>query len=112
MPPNHVQRFLRAADVVVVPYVRSLNSGALFLALTFGVPVIVPAGGALADAVDDRFAVTYAGGTPGALAEALVRAADLVTPAAREAAREAADARDPVVLSRLFARGLRERLGD
>lgn len=37
-----VQRWFRAADVVVLPYRRILNSGTLHLAATFGVPVILP----------------------------------------------------------------------
>lgn len=110
IPAGQMQLFLRAADVAVLPYVRSLNSGSLMLALTFGLPVIVPAGGGLADLVDDRFAVTYPPDSPGGLAEALVRAADVATPAAREAALEVARAHDPVVLSRRFAEGLRRML--
>lgn len=112
IPAGQMQLFLRAADVAVLPYVRSLNSGSLMLALTFGLPVIVPAGGGLADLVDDRFAVTYQPDSPGGLAEALVRAADVATPAAREAALEVARAHDPVVLSRRFAEGLRRMLDD
>jgi glycosyltransferase involved in cell wall biosynthesis len=111
IPSGQMQLFLRAADLAVLPYVQSLNSGALMLALTFGLPVIVPAGGGLAELVDDRFAVTYPPDVPGGLAEALVRAADLATPAAREAALEVARAHDPVTLSRRFAEGLRRMLG-
>lgn len=38
-----VQVLMRAADVVALPYRRSLNSGVLALALTFGRPVLLPA---------------------------------------------------------------------
>src|SRR5690606_28870043 len=41
IPTEEVQVFLRAADVAVFPYRRMLNSGALALALTFGLPVVM-----------------------------------------------------------------------
>ncbi len=110
IPASQMQLFLRAADVAVLPYIRSLNSGALMLALTFGLPVVVPAGGGLAELVDDRYAVTYPSDAPGSLADALVRAAALATPEARAAAREVALAHDPVTISRQFAQGLRAML--
>ena len=34
---DRMQIFLRAADVAVLPYLRTLNSGAQLLALTFGI---------------------------------------------------------------------------
>ena len=34
--------YLRAADAVVLPYRRTLNSGVLLLAYTFGLPVVAP----------------------------------------------------------------------
>ncbi len=110
IPPGEMQLFLRSADVAVLPYLRSLNSGALMLALTFGLPVIVPAGGGLAEMVDDTFAITFDAARDGALGDALQRAAELVTPAAREAASAAAAALNPADLARRFALGLRERL--
>jgi beta-1,4-mannosyltransferase len=42
VPPDDVQTFFAASDLVVLPYRRILNSGALMLALTFGRPVLVP----------------------------------------------------------------------
>jgi len=42
VPPERVQDFFLACDVVVLPYLKILNSGALFLALSFGRPVLVP----------------------------------------------------------------------
>lgn len=41
-PESAVHVLFRAADVVVLPYREFLNSGVLLLALTFGVPVVVP----------------------------------------------------------------------
>ena len=107
IPAGEMQIFLRAADVAVMPYLRSLNSGALMLALTFGLPVVVPAGGGLADVVDDRMARVFDPGTPGSLAAALRASDELVGPAARSAAADVAAARAPGRLSERFASELR-----
>jgi beta-1,4-mannosyltransferase len=42
VPDADVQVLMRACDVVALPYRRSLNSGVLALALTFGRPVLLP----------------------------------------------------------------------
>jgi glycosyltransferase involved in cell wall biosynthesis len=47
-----IQTFMRAADLVVLPYVDILNSGAALLALSFEVPVLVPAKGSMAELQD------------------------------------------------------------
>jgi glycosyltransferase involved in cell wall biosynthesis len=47
--PNDVQIFLRAADLVVLPYKEILNSGSAILALSFDRPILVPSLGALAE---------------------------------------------------------------
>jgi glycosyltransferase involved in cell wall biosynthesis len=49
VPPEEVQLFFAAADLVVLPYRRILNSGAVMLALTFARPVLVPDLGAMRD---------------------------------------------------------------
>ena len=110
IPAAEMQTFLRAADVAVLPYRRTLNSGALMLALTFGLPVIVPAGSGLAEVVDHRFGRTFDPGGATALADALGDAAQLASEAARAAATAAAAALSPDIVSRRFVLGLRERL--
>ncbi len=42
VPPEDVEAFFTASDLVVLPYRRILNSGAVMLALTFARPVLVP----------------------------------------------------------------------
>jgi hypothetical protein len=42
IPPDEVQPFFAAADLVVLPYRQILNSGAVVLAMTLGRPVLVP----------------------------------------------------------------------
>jgi beta-1,4-mannosyltransferase len=49
IPDDELQVFLGAADLVVLPYERVLNSGTALLALSFGRPVLVPDGPAMAD---------------------------------------------------------------
>lgn len=110
IPADEIQVFLRAADVAVFPYRRSLNSGALMLALTFGLPVIVPAGGGLEELVDPAYAVTFEPGDGGSLAAALERAPGIATPEASRAALARATQLDPAELSRRFGEGLRRML--
>jgi glycosyltransferase involved in cell wall biosynthesis len=111
IPAGEMQIFLRAADVAVMPYLRSLNSGALMLALTFGLPVVVPAGGGLAEVVDDRMARVFDPTVAGSLAAALRASDELVGPAARSAAADVAAARAPGPLSEQFASELRSIVG-
>jgi beta-1,4-mannosyltransferase len=106
IPADEMQLFLRAADVVVLPYRRSLNSGALMLALTFGLPVIVPAGGGLAEVVAPSFSTTFEPDDPASLVAALREAPALATADAARAAAAAAAALDPTELSHRFASGL------
>lgn len=47
LPDDHIQRWLRAADLVVLPYREILNSGSALLALSFDRPVLVPDRGPL-----------------------------------------------------------------
>jgi glycosyltransferase involved in cell wall biosynthesis len=109
--PANVQIYLRAADVAVLPYTRALNSGALLLALTFGLPVVVPEGGGLAELVDPSFARTFELDDETSLVAALRAADELVTPAASAAASAVAARFAPGPISTRFARGVRERLG-
>jgi beta-1,4-mannosyltransferase len=46
---NDMQNYLRAADLVVLPYNEILNSGSAILALSFDRPILVPAQGAMAE---------------------------------------------------------------
>ena len=49
-----MQVFLRAADVAVYPYRHILTSGSLLLALSFGVPAVVPAVGMTRELMDGQ----------------------------------------------------------
>jgi glycosyltransferase involved in cell wall biosynthesis len=49
VPDDEVQRYLRAADLVVLPFRDITNSGSALLALSFDRPVLVPALGAMGE---------------------------------------------------------------
>jgi glycosyltransferase involved in cell wall biosynthesis len=51
--PDDVQLFFLAADLVVLPYQRILNSGAALLALSFARPVLVPDKGSMVEHKED-----------------------------------------------------------
>lgn len=108
---ERMQVFLRAADVAVLPYVRSLNSGALLLALSFDLPAIVPAGAGMAEVLDVRAGRTFDPGDRDSLVAALVAARELATPEGHAAAGEIARRYDSADTSLRFARELRTRLG-
>lgn len=44
-----IQKYLRAADLVILPYIEILNSGSAILALSFDRPILVPAQGVLSE---------------------------------------------------------------
>lgn len=49
IPDNELAVFMSAADIVILPYKKILNSGALLLALSYNRPVIAPHMGAVAE---------------------------------------------------------------
>jgi glycosyltransferase involved in cell wall biosynthesis len=72
VPHRDVQKYFRAADVVVLPYLEGSTSGVLKLALAFGIPVVAT------DVGDIRQELTAENGrllvgtpTPGAILEAI-----------------------------------------
>jgi glycosyltransferase involved in cell wall biosynthesis len=110
IPGDEMQLFLRAADVAVLPYLRSLNSGVLMLALSFGVPVVAPAVGGIAEVVTPEIGRTFVPGDSESLVAALLDADELRTPEARAAALRTARQYDPARLSDQFSSGVAERV--
>lgn len=106
IPAADIQLFLHAADVVVLPYQRTLNSATLLLALTFGVPIVAPAVPWITEILTPEAATTFEPGSRDSLVAALRDADRLRRPEAREAARRLAAGEDPGVLSARFAEGL------
>jgi glycosyltransferase involved in cell wall biosynthesis len=109
IPDTEMQVYLKAADVAIFPYRRSLNSGAMALALTFGLPLVVPLQSGEAANVEPTFAVTYDASEADGLLQALHQAASqLCTPAARDAARAAGQRVAAPAVAELFASSVRD----
>ena len=114
VPGNRTQYYLNAADVGLVPYTRSLNSGAALLYLSFGLPVLatdtpvfretIPEG--LADYVPNPAQAPPEQIADG-LARAEARAADLARGEVLEAIAHLGAAR----ISRRLHEGLGARFG-
>ena len=62
---------MRAADVVTLPFVATLTSGTLMLALSWGRPVIAPALGCLPETVSPEAGILYDPAAPDALFAAM-----------------------------------------
>ena len=72
---DEVAAAFAAADVAVLPYRRSSQSGPLHVAMHYGLPVVVTAVGGLVEAVQDyEGAILVEPGDPAALAKAIQRA--------------------------------------
>jgi glycosyltransferase involved in cell wall biosynthesis len=72
IPDEHIEAYFKAADVAVLPYTYIFQSGVLFLAYGFGVPVIATDVGSLReDVVDGRTGLVCAPRDATALAKAL-----------------------------------------
>ncbi len=78
VPPHEVQYLMAAADVVILPYRETLNSGAALLALSFDRPVLAPAAGAFVD-LERRLGADWVRTYDGELDPAMLEAA-LQTP--------------------------------
>ncbi|NDB18902.1 MAG: glycosyltransferase, partial [Actinobacteria bacterium] len=90
--PKDVQVYFRAADIALLPYRRTLNSGALALALTFGLPVIMPSDSGSLPLLAPEFSEVFDSGDGSSLLAAMRRASRLVNAQARAAASAAAQA--------------------
>jgi len=66
VPPAEVQHLFVASDLVVLPYRHILNSGTVFLALSFRRPVLVPDKGAMREQ-QERFGAEWVRLYPGDL---------------------------------------------
>jgi len=88
VPDDEVQVFFNAADLVVLPYREVLTSGAAILALSFGLPLVVPRLGCLED-IDVGAAISYDPADPDGLPRAL-ETARLIDPAPLAACARAA----------------------
>lgn len=112
VPDVDVQVLMRACDVVAVPYRRSLNSGVLALALSWGRPVLLPdnAGSVPLVAAGPGRApagVIYAGDQPQALEQGVRECLTLDLDAAAAAAAAAGARIERRAIAERFAGDLR-----
>lgn len=98
--PEDVWTLFAAADTAIVPYKASLNSGALVLALSMGVPVIARATAGSTHLLGDGAGVVYS--SPAVLDAALLDRSWV--PAARERALVMRQRLHPAHVSDVFAR--------
>lgn len=76
VPDETIQRYLNAADAVVLPFENVLTSGSALLAMSFGRALIVPDIGCPAERIGDDGGFTYDPEDPNGLRTALSRALD------------------------------------
>ena len=68
---DNIHLFFSAADVVVLPFEKILNSGGLILAMSFGKPIIAPDLGGIAEQLGEAGQLLYNSNDPQGLAQML-----------------------------------------
>jgi glycosyltransferase involved in cell wall biosynthesis len=112
IPSDDMQLFMRAADVAILPYLRTLNSAALMTSLAFDLPVIAPPIGGIAETIEPAVSVTFEPGDVQSLATAILAARDLPPDGVRAAARRISEAHDADALSDTFFTALLAAVGE
>ena len=77
IPDLDLQRYYKAADVVVLPYTGVLSSGATLLSMSFGCPVIAPAIGCLSEVITSETGSLYDPTDPQGVYKALLHTLSL-----------------------------------
>jgi beta-1,4-mannosyltransferase len=85
-PSEDIALIMQAADVVTLPFVATMTSGTLMLALSWGRPVIAPGLGCLPETVSPDAGILYNPDEPDALHRALLAIRERDLRAAGEAA--------------------------
>lgn len=89
IPASRVQLYLNAANVLIVPRVRELNSGNVALGLTFGVVTVGRRGGVIGEMLDETGNPTFDPKSASSVGKAIEEAVDLGPPKGRENRRYA-----------------------
>ncbi|WCI08737.1 glycosyltransferase [Arthrobacter sp. OVS8] len=111
VPNDRAQYFLRAADIGLVNYERSLNSGAALLYGTFDLPVVAADTPTFREGLDAVSTLFVEDGSAEAFARAMVASVSLVgNEAAKQSLATHMERLDPNVVSSDFARNLLTRL--
>ncbi|MHA7221468.1 glycosyltransferase [Arthrobacter sp. RHLT1-20] len=108
---DRAQYFLRAADIGLVNYERTLNSGAALLYGTFDLPVVAADTPTFREGLDVRSTVFVEDGSADAFARALIGSVRLIgRPEVKQSLEAHMERLDPDVVSSEFARNLLPRL--
>lgn len=110
IPNDEVQIYLRAADIGVAPYRRVLNSGAVALYNSFGLPAIVPDDPGLVDSLLDGTYLTYESADESGLERLIIQVVEDPPRISSESSLSMIAARSPEVVSALLANGILERV--
>lgn len=110
IPSDDMQLFLRAADVAILPYLRTLNSAVLMMVLAFDLPVIAPAVGGIGETIEPAMSVSFEPGDARSLAAAIVAARDLPPDGVRAATRRISEAHAAETVSDRFLDALLDAL--
>ena len=111
IPNDRAQYFLRAADVGLVNYERTLNSGAALLYGTFDLPVVAADTPTFREGLDADSTVFVEDGSADAFARAMIASVQLIgSAAAKQSLATHMERLDPNIVSTDFARNLLTRL--
>lgn len=77
IPDEEVQFYLRACDVVVLPYRDILTSGNLILSMSFARPAIIPAVGCVPETIDSECGILYNPQEANGLENAMIQAKEM-----------------------------------
>lgn len=56
---DQIQVYFKASDIIVYPFKKILTSGGIFLAMSFGKPIIAPRLGCIPETIDEKGAFLY-----------------------------------------------------
>ncbi|MBS0015514.1 MAG: glycosyltransferase [Arthrospira sp. SH-MAG29] len=107
---ENLQFYFRASDVLVCPYTRTLNSGALMMGLSFALPVIAPNVGAFADLASTGCCRLYDPQQDGQLQICLKNILDSNIPEMQKFANQVSQKTKSDIISNLFFSKIRARL--
>ena len=102
IPHDDMQTFLRASDVILLPYAESLNSGIAHLAASMGRPIIAPNAGGFTELLENMPGIAYEPNNTESLADAMLAAGSLTSDTVEAAVVAFAHSRRPEVVSHAF----------
>lgn len=77
IPDDEIQYYMNAANVLVFPYRDILNSGSVYLGLSFGKPIIAPKMGCIPSVIPEENRLIYDDSASNGITSAMLRAKEL-----------------------------------